>query len=414
MELFYVLLILLLAARGFGEVAKWLGQPVLVGELIAGVLVGMIAHQAEGTFPALAGLTDDDVFRAVADLGAFFLMLVAGTEIGPRELVKASRGGTAVAVTGIVVPFAIGWGIGWAVLPASELKSSQSLFIATALAITAVPTIAKVLIDLGKLKSRPGMMILSAAVVDDVLGLLLLSILVAVLETGTPPTAEGFAMLVGKIAVFFAIAVSGAWVAFRALGKFFRVSKAEELELSGLLVVGLGLAALAEVLDLHFILGAFIAGVMFGRRQMGRATFDDVRAKTAAITNGFLAPLFFVSIGLHLDASAVIHVPWFIVLLIALAIGAKLATAIPARMLGLRWPESLAVGAGMSARGAVELIIAGIALEAGLFEAPETKSPIIRYLFSSVVIMAIVTTLFPPIALKYLLRRTPEGPSEGE
>jgi Kef-type K+ transport system membrane component KefB len=133
-----------------------------------------------------------------------------------------------------------------------------------------------------------------------------------------------------------------------------------------LLVGAFAFSVLAELLDLHFIVGAFMADLFFGRKTIDSPAHDDVRNKTSAMTFGFLAPIFFASVGLHLDFSAVLVVPAFIAwLLLAAFVGKFIGAGVAARCMGLSRQEAAAVGAGMSARGAVELVIANIALEAG-------------------------------------------------
>ena len=181
--------------------------------------------------------------------------------------------------------------------------------------------------------------------------------------------------------------------------------KTPEFEFTSLVLAALALAILAEWLGLHFILGVFAAGLLFERRFAGRENYEEVRKRVSAVTIGFLAPIFFASIGMRLDITALATIPLFVASLIVVAFVTKLIGAgLPAYLLGLSKRESLAVGVGMSARGAVELIIADIALEAGLFSQPE--SPIVANLFSAIVLVAVVTTAVMPFALRSVLARS--------
>jgi Kef-type K+ transport system membrane component KefB len=405
LELFYVLLILLFVSRAFGAAAHGLGQPSLVGELIAGIALGLILHlSGPGALGGL-DLVEDRTFRALTDLGIFFLMLMAGLELRPEEMRSASLNAVAIAVSGLIVPLAAGFGLAWWLLPASDAKVAQSLFLGTALAITAVPVAARVLIDLGKLDSPVGRAIISAAVVDDVLSLILLAVLTGLLETGTLPGPAGFGLLFGKIAAFFLLA----WLIGRFvvpwIGRLVHRIGVEEVELSTLLVIGFGYAFLAEALDLHFIVGAFFAGLYFRRRTVTEQDYDEVKKRIQGLTSGFLAPLFFVSIGLNVVPQAVVEVPLFVIALTAIAFVTKLIGAgLPALAGGYGRRDSLAIGVGMSGRGAVELIIADIALRAGLFSTPDPPPPILANLFSAVVIMAIATTIATPLLLRPIFR----------
>ena len=406
MEIFYVLLILLVITRAFGEVAVRLGQPALVGELLAGIALGAAIRFSPSSFPVMHAIPDNDVFTAITDLGIFFLMLMAGLEMRPREVAEKSKGAMFIAAGGLIIPLLVGFSLGWFFLPRSDVKLAQALFIGTALAITAVPVAAKVLMDLDKLRSTAGKMIVSAAIIDDILGLLLLAVLTAVIRTGEMPDPAGLLWLGGQIILFMAIVTAIGLYILPRLERVFHRSMSEEFEFSILLVVAFGFAVLAEALHMHFILGAFAAGLFFTKRTMDTDVFKGVQSRISGITTGFLAPVFFASIGLHLDVAAFTSIPLFLVVLIVAAVLCKLIGAgLPAYWIGLSRKDSLIVGVGMSGRGAVELIIADIALRAGLFSHPDPTPAIVANLFSAIVIMAVVTTLMTPIGLRLIVSR---------
>ena len=412
MEILYVLLVLLIATRALGELAVRVGQPALVGELLAGVLLGIFVVQNSETFPILAELPDDPVFASITDLGIFFLMLMAGLELRPRKLAEASGRAVLVAAGGLLLPLLSGIVLGWALLPPSDLRLAQSLFLGVALAITAVPVSVGVLLSLEKLDTPVGRMIVSAAIVDDVLSLLLLAVLTAVLESGSVPDASAFAALVAKVGGFFLVAVPVGLYVFPWLGRRVTSLRGDEFEFSFLVLAGLGYAVLAEALSIHFLIGAFLAGLFFVRRTIDEETYDDVVRKVSALTHGFFAPVFFASIGIHLQAGALLEAPYFVIALVLVATAGKLAGAgLPARLGGMSARDSLAVGVGMNARGAVELIVADVAFRAGLFALPDPPHPIVASMYSAVVITAIVTTLMTPIGLKWLYRN--EGAGSG-
>lgn len=409
MEILYVLLVLLVVTRLFGELAERVGQPALVGELISGILLGLVVGQYSETFSILSELTEDRVFIAITDLGIFFLMLLAGIEMHPSELARTSVKSLAVAGGGMVLPLGLGFGLGWIVLPDSNVKVAQALFLGVAMAITAVPVSVKILMDLGKLDSPVGQIIASAAVLDDVLSLVLLAVLTAVIKTGELPGLVGLAGLGTQIVLFFAITTFVGYYLYAKLVRMLEHFIVEEFSFSFLLIVALGFAVLAEVLHLHFILGAFVAGLFFVRQIIDDTTYDDLVNKVSGLTKGFFAPVFFASIGLHLELSALTTIPGFVCLLIGMAtVGKLVGSGIPARWTGLSKRESLAVGFGMNARGAVELVIADIALRAGLFSLPDPPPPLVAHLFSAIVTMAIVTTLVAPITLRACLKSLQE------
>ena len=404
MELFYILIVLLVVTRSFGELAKRCHQPELVGQLTGGIILGVVVNHFSGTFPILSELTDNKVFHAFTDLGIFFLMLLGGLEMHPRELGKASHKAFWIALGGLIIPFLAGAGLGWTFIPDSKWKIAQVLFLGTTLAITAIPVAVKVLQDLDLLKTKLGQIIVSAALFDDIFGLILLGLLTGLLKSGEIPGAIGFSLLLLKVVAFLGIASAlGRWV-IPFLAKRLKKWWIEELEFTMLLLVGLGFALLAEAFGLHFILGVFLAGLFFTKRTSGTKVYEDVEGKVTAISSGFFAPLFFASIGLQLDISAIWNIPLFVVLLTLIAIITKFVGAgFAARALGMTNRESAGIGVAMSARGAVELIIAGIALDAGLFSKPEPVPEIVENLFSAVVLMAVATTLFMPIGLRWTL-----------
>ncbi|NBC31626.1 MAG: cation:proton antiporter, partial [Alphaproteobacteria bacterium] len=282
----------------------------------------------------------------------------------------------------------------------------QTLFLGTALAITAVPVAARVLLDLGKLNTAVGRTIISAAVVDDVLSLILLALLTGLIEQGSLPDAAGFGLLVGKAAAFFVVAWLIGQYIIPPVSRFAARLGVDEIEISTLLTFGFAYAFLAELAGLHFIVGAFFAGLYFRRRTIGQAAFEETTKRLSGLTSGFLAPFFFVSIGLHVTPGAFFEVPLFVTALILIAFVTKmLGAGLPAALSGFSRRDSTAIGIGMSGRGAVELIIADIALKAGLFAGPDPTPPIIANMFSAIVLMAIVTTIATPLLLRPVFSR---------
>ncbi len=413
MDLFYVLLVLLVITRAFGELAARAGQPSLVGELVSGVVLGAIIAQHAELLPTLAELEGNEVFDAITNLGMFFLMLYAGIEMKPSKILQHSAKSVVVAIGGMVLPLILGVGMGLYFLPESEYRIIQALFIGTALAITAVPATVRILIDLGKLDSPAGQIIVSAAVFDDIISLLLLAWLTALISAGQTPELADLAAIALNIVAFFVITLVIGFFMFPLGGRFLKKFRVKEPGFSFVLIAALAFSVLAEMLDLHFILGAFIAGVFFGRKTVDNTTYENVRSKVSGMTFGFLAPIFFASIGLNLQLSAFTEVPFFLFVLVVMAfVGKFVGGGLAALIMGLPGRESAAVGVGMSARGAVELVIADIALKAGIFSLPGVTSPILENLFSAIVVMAILTTVVTPVMLEMIYRKSPGKPEE--
>ncbi len=404
MEVLFVLLILLLVTKAGADLAVKVGQPALVGELIGGVLLGVVVGLLPDAAEPLAEINSDRSFAAILDLAVFFLMLVAGLEMRPKELAGVSGRAAPIAIAGMLIPLALGIGLGWWWLPASDWKFAQSLFLGVALAVTAVPVAVKVLMDLDSLQTETGQIVVAAAVLDDILSLVLLAVLTALLSTTQELSVASIAQIGGKVILFFAVAWLVGRYGLPLLGKLVRLVSVEHAEFTVVLLFGLILAVFAEWLHMHFLIGAFTAGLMVTRNIVGPDTYTKVQSQFEALTLGFLAPIFFASIGIHLNLTAAVEIPAFVIVLLLFATLGKLVGAGGAALaVGMRKTQALAVGSAMNARGAVEIIIADIALRAGLFDHPDPTPPVIEYMFSAVVIMAIVTTLLSPILLRLLL-----------
>jgi Kef-type K+ transport system membrane component KefB len=405
MEVFFAILSFLVFTRLFGELAERLGLPSLVGELLSGVLLGVLAAALAGVVPALDGLRDSESLALITDFSMFFLMLLAGVEMEPRDMARRSGRAFAVAFGGMALPLGFGVALGLWVLPESPLRIAQAVFLGTALAVTAVPVTVRVFMDLGRLDTDVGRTVVSAALFDDILSLFILSLLIGMMN-GEPQSAASIGFLLIKIGVFFAITIPIGWFVFPRVGRYFKHFLISEIDLSMLLIAAFAYAVIAELLGLHYIVGAFLAGVFFQRPVVDPVVYERVEAQLSGLTTGFLAPIFFASVGLHLDPSAFLAVPFFVVLLVVIAMLSKVVGAgLAARWTGMSTFDASMVGVGMSGRGAVELIIANLALQAGLFNQPDPPPPILTNMFSAVVIMAVVTTVATPILLRWGLRR---------
>ena len=397
-----------MVTRVFGELAERAYLPALVGELIAGIFLGFLLAQYGSLAPSIWFAANSDIFAGLADLGMFFLMLLAGIRMEPLDFAKSSKSAVLIALGGMLLPVSAGFALGLFVLPESPFKIAQSLFLGVALAITAVPVAVRIFMDLGELESRVGKAVIAAALWDDVLSLFLMALLLAAIsgETTGSFTAANLLPVIGHVLLFFAITIPIGLYVVPLIGKSFKYLSFPEVDFSMLLIGALAYAVLAEMLQLHMIIGAFLAGMFFHPKVVEKEIYDRVEQQMSGLTRGFLAPIFFVSVGFHLDFSSVSQVPGFVLALTGLALASKLiGSGIPAYWAGFSKRESLLVGVGMSGRGAVELIIAGVALEAGLFLQPDPPGQIVQSLFSAIVIMAIVTTVATPIVLRYLWRK---------
>ncbi|MDP6517235.1 MAG: cation:proton antiporter [Alphaproteobacteria bacterium] len=404
MDVLGEMLVLLVLTRLLGEAAERVGQSASVGELIAGIVLAGLAGAYGDTLPFLAHIATSEALEYAASLGIFFLMLLAGIEMEPREISRGSMGSFMVAAGGVILPMTGGIGLAWWFLPESELKQVQTLLVGVALSITAVPVTVKVFTELGMLHTRVGRMVVSAAIFDDVLGLFVLAILTAMIETGSIPDIATLALMLSKVVAFFAIAVALGVHVYPRFSRRLKAMQAAAFEFSALIGVALAYGLLAELLGIHWVLGVFMAGLYFEPARVGRRAYLEIKLIVAAVTGGFLGPLFFASIGLGVDLRAAVTVPGFLALLIAIAVGAKMiGSGLPALWAGMSRRDAAAVGTGMVARGATELVVISIAAEAGLFATGDSSDPVTANLYSALVLMAVVTTLITPILLRLIL-----------
>lgn len=401
MPLFTSLLLILIIARAAGELAERAGQPAMIGEIVAGVLLGPTVFNLVAVSPEL---------RGIADLGVFFLVLLAGMEVEIPRLAEAVRGRNLwIAVLGFLVPLGMGMAVGWLF----GFDAHRILFLGLCLAITALPVSVRILMDVGggALHSRPGQMIVSAAVLNDVAALLVLGVILA--TQGGDGSLWGVARstLWGAAkTAFFIMLVVGVYrlveystgVIPHSRHVITRVLDAVRgKETLFAITVGFVLlfAMLSETVGLHFVAGTFFGGAIISRRILGSENFREVERTTSAVTMGLLAPVFFALIGLEFDASSLTS--WGLTL-------AVLGTAFASKILGgylggllagLPPLERWLVGLGLNGRGIMELVIANLALSMG-FIGPR--------LFSILILMTLITTILTPVLLKPVWNRLPE------
>lgn len=408
METIAQLLILLVLSRAMGEVAARLGQGPTVGELISGIALAAVIGSAGAEIPFLRDLASGHAVELVAQAGVFFLVLQAGIEMKPKEIASHSATSFVVALGGAVVPLTAGVALAWWLLPAGEMKQGQALLVGVAMSITAIPVTVKLLEETGLLHTRIGQTVVAAAIFDDVIGLFLLAVLLGIIHTGHVPDLATLAWLMGKVAAFFAITIGLGVHVYPRLRAGIEQMRAATIEFSALMGVALAYALLAELLGLHWILGALMAGLFFEPHRVGEQAYKDMTVLVGGITTGFLAPLFLAWIGLRVDLAAVTAIPFALAALIAVAFFGKfLGAGVPAAFAGFGRREAMAIGVTMNARGVVSLIVVSIAAEAGLFAATDGAEPVVVHLYSALILMGVLTTVMTPILLRLVLPKPP-------
>lgn len=394
---------LLVAAHGLGALARRLGQPSVVGELTAGIvlgpsLLGVVAPGIQAWLfpddPAVQGM-----LAAVAWIGVVLLLVCTGFETDVRLLRRLGRASAGVTVGSLLVPLAGGAVLGWA-LPSTfvgELgsRSSFALFVAVALSISALPVIARVLYDLQLLRRDLGQITIAAGMVNDLVGWVLLGV-VAGLATNSSAVGPALLRTVGGLAALTAITAT---VGRRAVDRLLRAVR-ERARRPGAMVgaivaVALSAGVVTQWLGVEAVIGAFIAGILFGQSR-----YADRRAQEVVeqVTQGVFAPVFFATAGLSVDLSMLASpaAAWWTAVIVAAATATKFVGAYAGgRIGGLGARHSAALGVALNARGALEIVVATIGLSLAVLNARS---------YAAIVVMAVATSMLAGPALKAVLR----------
>ncbi len=394
------LVVILVAAKVGGEIFERMGQPSVLGELLFGMVIGNLALLGFGHLEFLQTSVGIEV---LAQLGVILLLFQVGLESNVHDMLSVGWSSLLVAVLGVVAPFFLGWGVSAWMLP--EEETLAHVFIGATLAATSVGITARVLADLGKLSAREAKIILGAAVIDDVLGLVILSVVSGVISaanTGGTLRASDALIIIVKAVVFLVGAILiGGWLSRRVfrLAGFLRV---QGMLLALSLAVCFLLAYLADLIGLATIVGAFAAGLILDGvhyRDLGERTKHTIEELIHPIA-GFLVPVFFVLMGVRVDLAS-FGQPGVLGFAALLSLAAILGKMICAGGVLERGLDRVSVAMGMVPRGEVGLIFAGIGSQLRLHGQPV----IVPSVFAAVVVMVIVTTLITPPALKITLAR---------
>jgi Kef-type K+ transport system membrane component KefB len=423
LEFLIILLILLALAKIVGEIFERFNQSEMIGHILVGIVLGGGVLTLFGwgpmidvSNPALGPLWGDprnpadashsSSLKLVADIGVFFLVMMAGLELDVSELAESLRGRKFwIAVLSFVVPYASGIGLGFAL----GLDITATLVLGTCIAITALPVSVRILSELGLLGTELANSIISAAVVNDIIGIATLAL---VLDLASPAGAgagsAGAIVLALKIVLFIALVYAIDRVIFhgrkvgpsamperakRALGRLARFRTKEAL-FSFAVITSMAFGALAAFLGIHFIIGVFFGALLVVRGLIGDTQFWNVKRSSSSIALGIFAPIFFIYLGLHFDLAG-LAAPALVAGVLLAAVLSKIAAGWAGGLIaGFKRREALALGAGLNGRGIMELVIASIALERNLIS-PE--------LFSVLVLMGLVTTLMTPPLMRRIL-----------
>lgn len=386
---FYILIVILLAAKLAGELFERIGQPAVLGELVAGVVVG---SSVLGIVPVDPGNPYGLIVHVMAEIGVVILLFEIGLETDLREMFRVGSAALTVAVVGVVLPFCFGY-LFWHMYQGGA--SLVAIFVGATLTATSVGITARVLTDIGKINTAEARIIIGAAVIDDILGLLILAVVAGLADTGHVSllsVGKLFGLAVGFLATAMAIGLTAAPWLFELVSRM----RVRGVLVTFALIFALLLAYLADLVGLAPIVGAFAAGLILSRTNQ----FDTIAKQIKPVADVF-TPLFFVSIGAAVDISILDprNPANHDILIIggALFVIAVLGKVVAGFAVFWRKLNRLAVGVGMIPRGEVGLIFAQLGLLGGILS---------QDVFSAILIMVMGTTLMTPPLLKPLFNRT--------
>jgi Kef-type K+ transport system membrane component KefB len=388
--------ILLFAAKLMAELFHKVKLPIVLGELLAGIIVGPFAI---GALPLINGeplVVLDETVRHVGEIAAVVILFIAGLEITPREFLRGGVAAFTVGSLGVIVPFFVGY----YAFAAFGIEALQSILIATALTATSIAISIQVLTELGRMQSKEARLILGAAIVDDILAIAALSVVVTMVQTGnTEPAILDITLLIMQVlGTFAAILVVSVLVIPRVLHTEKLWKSRGSLE--GIVTAAFFAAAgIAAFLGLSPIVGAFAIGMAVASTRIIKQVHEYVD-KLQII----FAPLFFAIIGAQVDLRGVnLDVLFIAGIMIAIAVVTKLiGTGLPSLIFLKERTKAMRVGIGMISRGEVGLIVAGVGVSSGALS---------NDIYTAVIIMVAATTIITPIWLKLAYKNEPLEPA---
>jgi len=387
-ELIHVLIslsVLLFAAKLFAELFNKIRLPGVLGELLAGIIIGPFALGSIPIFDGKPLVILNETVRQIGELAGIVILFIAGLEITPREFLRGGAASFTIGALGVIVPFFLGY----YVFTIFGLEGLQSILIATALTATSVAITVRVLTELGKMQTKEAKIILGAAIVDDILAIAVLSVVLTMVQTGNmDPNIFDIMFLILKILGIFAALLIGTIIIIPRIVNSERLWKARG-SVEGIVTASFfGASAIAAAVGLSPIVGAFSVGMAVASTKIIKRVEDYVD-KLEII----FAPLFFAIIGAQVNLTGInLDVLFLSAIIIVVAIFSKLAgCGLPALVFLRNRSKAMKVGIGMISRGEVGLIVAGIGVTSGVLSSN---------IYTTVIIMVAITTLITPVWLK--------------
>jgi Kef-type K+ transport system membrane component KefB len=383
-----------------GQLMRLCRLPAVLGELIGGILLGptllgTFAPDAYAfIFPSTANISIGR--ETLLTVSIVLFLLVVGMELNPGQLKTRGLNIFYTSLLGIFIPFAMGYGL---VILVPDMWGIQArdnilpfaLFIGTALSISALPVISRILMDLNLLKSRLGTVIVSSATIDDLIGWFLLAVIMNSFILSGEPADNIWIMLLRIVGVFVFILTIGRWIVQRVLHWYEQHFSNSGILLGSFILLALLAASAAEAIGTHAIFGAFLVGIAIAQNKEKRGKAQETLYQ---IVNYIFAPLYFVSIGLRANFAANFDLVLVIILILVASLGKIMGATLGAWLSKMPPREALAVGFGMNARGAMEVLIASIALQYKIID---------QRIFVALVVTAFVTTIIASPIMQRLM-----------
>lgn len=375
-SIFHSLLMLMLVVWGVAVVMRKIGLPTIMGELIMGVVIG----------PAVLGwVTPNEIIITLAHIGIFFLMLHTGVETEPRAFYTAVKDSIGIALVGAIAPFLVSMGVALAF----GYDMVASVFVGLTMTATAVVITLKILRDLGYHNTRISRIIVATCVVDDLLTMIFFSFFLGFIS-GETVDINHIMIITGKVFLFFSVTISIGFFIYPRLTFPFKNKQGKGFTF--ILVLGFAAGEFAEHLGLHFIIGAYFAGLFFEEKIVNKKLFALVNDRLYGLSYSFLGPIFFISLGFNITFDLPSHLIWFLITLtLAVIVGQILSAGLMARLKQFSWLESLTIGVGHCARAEMAFIIASLGIEMGALD---------KNVFSILVFTAFILNLVTPLMLK--------------
>ncbi len=405
------MLLLFTTARGFGLLAQRIGQPAVVGELAAGLVLGpsvfgrLLPEAANWLFPG--DPYHSGILLAVAWVGVILLLIETGFETDLGLLASIGRSTAMVPLGSLVVPLGLGIGLGF-LMPDVFLTGGRTifaLFMGVCLAVSSLPVVAKILLELGLMRRNVGQVIIVAGMADDLVGWIMLSTLAGAATAGHLQVGKLVTTVVALTAFIVLAFTVGQKATNGLLRRALKAGGGIALPMSAVMFIVFSLAAITQAIGIEAVFGAFVAGIIIARSRYFRR---DIEEGIHAFSHGVFAPIFFATAGMFVDLGQLANptIALWAGVVIAVASIAKLVGSYAGARVGpLSHYEALAVGVGLNARGALEIIIATIALSIGVFN---------QQSYTVIVLLAMTTSMVAPPLLRWALTRMEASPQEAE